>query len=128
VARRDWNFILYFRRDEAFACKNGWQCLPITKVCDGARHCLDASDESTEMCNAREYVLQSDTIRSNLNIFTLMVKNEFWNQLFDRKLNCQSNTYLISMILLEKNSNLTTKYLKYENFLRDKIDLIIFHL
>nr|XP_012214846.1 PREDICTED: uncharacterized protein LOC105667577 [Linepithema humile] len=41
-------------RDEEFVCKNGGQCLPITKICDGARHCLDASDESTEMCNARK--------------------------------------------------------------------------
>lgn len=67
VAHRDWNFILYFRRDEEFACKNGGQCLPITKICDGARHCLDASDESTEMCHAREYVLH---IQFNLSIST----------------------------------------------------------
>lgn len=46
--------ILSFRQDE-FACKNDRQCIPITKVCDGVRHCRDASDENSEICIQREY-------------------------------------------------------------------------
>lgn len=50
------NFVLYLCRDEEFACKNRQQCLPITKMCDGIRHCADASDENSKMCKIREYV------------------------------------------------------------------------
>ncbi|KYN08346.1 Limulus clotting factor C, partial [Cyphomyrmex costatus] len=41
-------------RDQEFACENRRQCLPMTKVCDGTRHCADASDESAKLCEARE--------------------------------------------------------------------------
>lgn len=52
--------IIYFlHRDGEFTCKNRVQCLPIIKVCDGIRHCRDASDESEETCKPREYVIQN---------------------------------------------------------------------
>ncbi|KAM0727255.1 Modular serine protease [Formica fusca] len=44
----------YKCRDEEFACKNKQQCLPTAKICDGIRHCADASDENPEMCKIRE--------------------------------------------------------------------------
>ncbi|XP_071564263.1 modular serine protease-like [Temnothorax nylanderi] len=44
----------YECRDQEFACENRRQCLPIAKVCDGTRHCADASDESAKLCEARE--------------------------------------------------------------------------
>ncbi|XP_070160255.1 modular serine protease-like [Polyergus mexicanus] len=44
----------YKCRDEEFTCKNRQQCLPTAKICDGIRHCADASDESPEMCKIRE--------------------------------------------------------------------------
>lgn len=49
-------FIFYLRRDEEFLCENRQQCLSIAKICDGIRHCADASDESSKMCKIREYV------------------------------------------------------------------------
>lgn len=49
--------ISYLRRDDEFTCENNGQCLPTAKICDGTRHCADASDENAEMCKAREYVL-----------------------------------------------------------------------
>ncbi|XP_019883913.2 modular serine protease-like [Camponotus floridanus] len=44
----------YKCRDEEFACENRQQCLPIAKICDGIRHCADASDENSKMCKIRE--------------------------------------------------------------------------
>ncbi|XP_043667909.1 modular serine protease-like isoform X4 [Vespula pensylvanica] len=44
----------YKCRQDEFACENDRQCIPITKVCDGVRHCRDASDENSEMCIQRE--------------------------------------------------------------------------
>ncbi|XP_011872939.1 PREDICTED: low-density lipoprotein receptor-related protein 1B-like isoform X1 [Vollenhovia emeryi] len=44
----------YECRDQEFACENRRQCLPLAKVCDGTRHCADASDESTKLCEAYE--------------------------------------------------------------------------
>ncbi|XP_015191015.1 PREDICTED: uncharacterized protein LOC107074068 [Polistes dominula] len=37
-----------------FACENERQCVPINKICDGIRHCRDASDENSEMCTKQE--------------------------------------------------------------------------
>ncbi|KAL2726982.1 modular serine protease-like isoform X1 [Vespula squamosa] len=44
----------YECRQDEFACENERQCIPITKICDGVRHCRDASDENSEMCIQRE--------------------------------------------------------------------------
>ena len=35
-----------------FACKNGYKCIPKTRLCNGANNCLDYSDEDLATCVA----------------------------------------------------------------------------